>query len=101
MPSLLNVAHLNQIFGYLYSVQGCTLTNLVAREPEGEATVVGQIFAHTAYVHVIFASCFQRHGVNQIGRIVFQCAARSSGNGFLSLFNADGVLGFNPYAFRV
>jgi hypothetical protein len=92
---------LHQVFTNLYGIQCGTLTNLVTTEPEGKSVLIRDILAHTTYEDIVLASSFQRHGVNEVGWVVNQCTTRSSSDGLLSLFYADGLLSFNPYALRV
>ena len=46
---LLDVAHLDEVFGNLHSVEGGTLAYLVAGEPQRDAVVVGEVLADAAY----------------------------------------------------
>ena len=62
---LLNISYLYQILCNLNGIQGCTLTDLVAREPEGKTTIIAEILADTTYVDIILACCLERHGISQ------------------------------------
>ena len=98
---LLNIAYFNQVLSYLDGIEGGTLTDLVARKPEGETVLVAEVLAHTTDEDIVLAGSFQRHGINEVRGIVNQRTARSSGNGLLGSLYADGLLSLNPYAFRV
>ena len=70
LRGLLHVADLDEVLTNLHSIQGCTLANLVATEPEGQAVLVRDILAHTTYEDVVLASSLQRHGVNEVSGVV-------------------------------
>ena len=91
----------HQIFGYLHCVEGCSLTNLVATEPEGHAMLIGKVFPYAPHEDVVLACCVERHRIDAVGRVVAQATARGGGYGCLHLFHAQGALGLYPYAFRV
>jgi hypothetical protein len=94
---LLNIAYLYEILSNLNGIQGCTLTDLVAREPEGKTTVVAQVLTNTTYVDIILAGCLERHRISESRRIVLQRTSRSGGDSLLCLLNADRLLCLNPY----
>ena len=98
---LLNIADLNQILTYLDSIEGGTLTDLVARKPEGETILVAEVLAHTTDEDIVLAGSLQRHRIDEVRRVVNQRTARSSGNGLLSLLDTDGTLGLNSDTLRV
>ena len=53
---LFYIADLNQVLTNLYGIEGSTLANLVAREPEGESVLVAQVFAHTTHEDIVLTS---------------------------------------------
>ena len=87
-----HVTDLDEVFGYLHSIECCSLADLVTTQPKGDATILSQVFTHTTNEDIIAACGVKRHGVNQVGRVVTQCAARSLGDGSLCLFHRDGSL---------
>ena len=98
---LFHIAHLDEVFGNLYSVKGGTLLDLVAYNPEGESVFVCQVLADTAYIDGAFAGKEEGHGVFILGRIVHQHQAFAVGKGFASLFGRDGTLGLYSDALGV
>ena len=95
---LLYVADLNQVLTDLYGIEGSTLANLVATEPEGQAVLVREVFAHATNEDVVLAGSLQRHGVHEVSGVVDQRTARSCSDSLLCLFDADGALGLYPHA---
>jgi hypothetical protein len=94
---LLNIAYLYKILCNLYGIKSGSLADLVATEPECKTVLIADVLAHTTYVYIVLACCLERHGVGECGGIVLECAARSGGDGLLSLLYADGALGLDPY----
>ena len=52
---LFDVSYFYQVFAYLHGIQGGTLADLVAREPEGQTAVVSQVLSYTANEDIILA----------------------------------------------
>ena len=114
---LLYVSYLDKIFSYLHSVECSALLNLVAREPEGKTVVVGKVFAHSAYIHIVLACCVERHWVRQslhsllsrvrislsahLLRVVDEGHALSVAQCLLSSLYGNLFLSLNPYSLRV
>ena len=76
---LFDVADLDEVFRYLYGVEGSALADLVAGEPEGDAVIVGEVFADAADVDIVFASGLEGHGVDVVLRVVDESDARGVG----------------------
>ena len=47
---------INKVFTNLNSIQGSTLANLVAREPEGQTVIIAEVFADTTYEDIVLTS---------------------------------------------
>ena len=52
---LLNIADLDEILTDLDGIEGSTLTDLVARKPEGETVLVAEVLAHTTDEDIVLA----------------------------------------------
>ena len=74
---LLHITNLNQILTNLNGIQGSTLTDLVARKPEGQSVLVRDILTNTTHIDIILTCCLKRHGVNEVSRIVDQSTTDS------------------------
>ena len=81
---LLYISHLDQVLRYLDRIQGGTLANLVTAEPEGESVLIRKIFTDATYEDIIETRGLQRHGIDKLRRIVFQCNTRSCSKRFPS-----------------
>ena len=49
------VSRLHQVFTNLNGIQGSTLANLVAREPERQSVVISQVLAYTTHEDIVLA----------------------------------------------
>lgn len=98
---LLDVAYADEVFCYLYGVEGCSFFYLVANEPEGDAVGVGKVFADASNEDVVAVFVEEWHGVFLFFGAVFECESLSVAYGFSELFDADGAFCFCPYAFAV
>lgn len=98
---LLDVAYADEVFGYLYGVEGCSFFYLVANEPEGDTVGVGKVFAYAANEDVVAVFVEEWHGVFLLFGAVFECESLSVAYGFSELFYADGAFCFCPDAFAV
>ena len=101
LVGLLHHALGDEVFGNLYSVECCTLLDLVTHNPEGETVLVGEILADATHIDGILASEEQGHGVLLLGGVVHEYESIAVGEGFTSLGHADGALGLYPDTLRV
>ena len=65
---------LDEPFGYLNSVQGGSLLDLVAYNPERQSAVVGQVLADAAYVNGVFVPVLL---LSRVSTIASRCWVRA------------------------
>lgn len=97
-PSSLQVTDAQEVFGNLHGVEGGSLLDLVAHEPESEAVGIGQIFADATHEDLVLTGEEERHGIFLGCRVVHQNEPLAAGDGLTRLFDADGRLGLYPHA---
>lgn len=96
MSRLLYVAYLDEVLSDLYCVEGSTLTDLVACEPESDAVIVSEVLTHAAYVYVVLTSALERHWVNVVLWVVDEGYALSILECLTHLSNGERSLCLHP-----
>ena len=79
-------------------IEGSTLLDLVADNPEGEAIVIGEVLADATDIDGILAGQEERHRVFLLGGVVLDDQTFGLGKGGLGFGYTDGALGLYQMA---